>query len=108
MLSDFKPDPQHMLRVTQTASVGVVVLSAGCLQSMDQAITIRKHPPPPSHALGARLRGRMATQRSKKGSDKVLGRVLGGSEILRRLLRRGSEKGISRRRLERPLGEYDL
>ena len=28
-------------------------------------------------SLGARLRGRMATQRSKKGSEKVLGRVLG-------------------------------
>ena len=27
--------------------------------------------------LGARLRGRTATQRSKKGSEKVLGRVLG-------------------------------
>ena len=26
--------------------------------------------------LGPRLRGRMATQRSKKGSQKVLGRVL--------------------------------
>ena len=37
--------------------------------------------------LGARLRGRMATQRSKKGSEKVLGRVLGkGSQ-------KGSEKG---------------
>ena len=29
------------------------------------------------HLLGARLRGRTATQRSKKGSEKVLGRVLG-------------------------------
>ena len=28
--------------------------------------------------LGARLRGRTATQRSKTGSEKVLGRVLGG------------------------------
>ena len=27
--------------------------------------------------LGARLRGRTATQRSEKGSEKVLGRVLG-------------------------------
>ena len=26
---------------------------------------------------------------------------------LRRVLRRGSEKGVSRRYLERPLGEYD-
>ena len=26
--------------------------------------------------MGARLRGRMATQRCKKGSEKVLGRVL--------------------------------
>ena len=33
--------------------------------------------------LGARLRGRTATQRSKKGSGKVLERVLG----------KGSEKG---------------
>ena len=32
---------------------------------------------------GARLRGRTATQRSKKGSEKVLGRVL----------EKGSEKG---------------
>ena len=31
----------------------------------------------PSLILGARLRGRTATQRSKKGSEKVLGRVLG-------------------------------
>ena len=37
--------------------------------------------------LGARLRGRTATQRSKKGSEKVLGRVLGkGSQ-------KGSEQG---------------
>ena len=37
--------------------------------------------------LGARLRGRTATQRSKKGSEKVLGRVLGkGSQ-------KASEKG---------------
>ena len=72
------------------------------------------------------LRGRTATQSSKKGSEKVLERVLGkgsqrGSEkgaccgfynqerVLRRVLRRGSEKGVSRRCLERvveyaPLG----
>ena len=73
--------------------------------------------------LGARLMGRTATQRSKKGSEKVLGRVLGkgsekGSEngacygfysenrVLRRVLRRGSEKGLSRRCVERPLKEY--
>ena len=69
--------------------------------------------------LGARLRGRTATQRSKKGSEKVLGRVLGkGSQ-------KGSEKGacygfqskkgfwegvlrrgVSRRCLEHPFGEY--
>ena len=37
--------------------------------------------------LGARLKGRTATQRSEKGSEEVLGRVLGkGSE-------KGSEKG---------------
>ena len=30
-----------------------------------------------SRSLGACLRGRTATQRSKKGSEKVLGRVLG-------------------------------
>ena len=62
--------------------------------------------------LGARLTGRTATQRSKKGSENVLGRVLGegsqkGSEkgacygfyseerVLRRVLRRGSEKGVN-------------
>ena len=33
--------------------------------------------PSPGHILGARLRGRTATQRSKKGFEKVLGRVLG-------------------------------
>ena len=27
--------------------------------------------------------------------------------VLRKVLRRGSEKGVSKRRLERPLGEYD-
>ena len=61
----------------------------------------------------------MATQRSKTGSEKVLGRVLGkGSQkgaccgfhskkrVLRRVLRRGSEKGVSRRCPERPLDEY--
>ena len=37
--------------------------------------------------MGARLRGRTATQRSKKGSEKVLGRVLGKG------LQKGSEKG---------------
>ena len=37
------------------------------------------------HVLGARLRGRTATQRSKKGSEKVLGRVLG--RVLRRVLK---------------------
>ena len=38
---------------------------------------------PSSFVMGARLRGRTATQRSKKGSEKVLGRVLG----------EGSQKG---------------
>ena len=33
--------------------------------------------PNPQYFLGALLRGRTATQRSKKGSEKVLGRVLG-------------------------------
>ena len=75
----------------------------------------------PKLTLGARLRGRTATQCSKKGSEKVLRRVLGkgsqkGSEkggcywfySEKRVLRRGnSEKGVSRRRLERPLGEID-
>ena len=37
---------------------------------------------------GARLRGRTATQRSKKGSEKVLGRVLGKDS------QKGSEKGV--------------
>ena len=55
--------------------------------------------------LGARLRGRTATQRSKKGSEKVLGRVL--RRVLRRVLKRGpavdcavkkeSEKGSQKR-----------
>ena len=36
--------------------------------------------------LGARLRGRTATQHSKKGSEKVLGRVLG----------KGSQKGFEK------------
>ena len=40
------------------------------------------------HTLGARLRGRTATQHSKKGSEKVLERVLGkGSQ-------KGSETGV--------------
>ena len=58
------------------------------------------------------------TQRSKKGSEKVLGK---GSQkgsrrgpamgftvkrVLRRVLGRGFEKGVSRRCLERPLEEY--
>ena len=53
----------------------------------------------------------MATQRSKKGSEKVLGRVLG--RALRRgpamgfTVKKGSEKAVSRRCLERPLGDYD-
>ena len=64
------------------------------------------------HILGARLRGRTATQRSKKGSGEgVLRRVLRRGpdvgftlkKVLRRVLRRGSEKGVSRRCLERPL-----
>ena len=69
---------------------------------------------PPAPGLGADLRGRVATQRSKKCSGKVLGRVLGkGSQ-------KGSEKGacygfcskkgvlrrVLRRCLERILGEY--
>ena len=74
--------------------------------------------------MGARLRGRTATQRSKKGSEKALGRVLGKGfwegfwegglflwvlqykRVLRRVLRRGSEKAVSRRCLECPLEEY--
>ena len=71
--------------------------------------------------MGARPRGRTATQRSKKGSEKVPGkgsgegvlrRVLRGwpalgftvKRVLRRVLRRGSEKAVSRTCLERPLG----
>ena len=38
--------------------------------------------------LGAYLKGRMATQRSKKGSEKVLGKVLG------KCSQKGSEKGM--------------
>ena len=65
--------------------------------------------------LGARLRGRAATQRSKKGSEKGSGEISqkGSGEgaccgfyslerVLRRVLRRGSEKGVSRRCPERP------
>ena len=55
--------------------------------------------------MGARRRGRTATQHSKKGSEKVLGAVLGkgsqkGSEkavwywFYSRVLRRGSQKGV--------------
>ena len=69
--------------------------------------------------LGARLRGRTATQSSKirvlrrfwQGFwGRVLRRVLRrgsamGFTVLRRVLRRGSEKGVSRRCLERPFGE---
>ena len=65
--------------------------------------------------MGARLRGRTATQRSKNGSEKVLGRVPGKGlrkvlrrgplplgftvrrRVLRRVLSRGSEKGVSGR-----------
>ena len=68
--------------------------------------------------LGARLRGRTATQRSKKGSEKILGRVLGkgsqkGSEkgacyglYSKEGSEKGSEKGVSSGCLECPLGEY--
>ena len=42
-------------------------------------------------ALGARLRGRTATQRSKKGSEKVLGK----GRVLRRVLRRGPAVGFT-------------
>ena len=38
--------------------------------------------------LGAHLRGRTATQRSKKGSEKVLERALGKG------FQKGSEKGV--------------
>ena len=72
--------------------------------------------------LGARLRGRTATQRSKKGSEKVLGRLLEkgsqkGSEkgaCYGFTAKKGSEKGFSegvlrrgfsRRCPERPLVE---
>ena len=51
--------------------------------------------------LGARLRGRTATQRSRKGSENVLGRVLGeGSQKVSEkgacygfTVKKGSEKG---------------
>ena len=75
--------------------------------------------------LGARLRGRTATQRSKigvprrfwegfwgRGSQKASekGAFIYGfyskKRVLRRVLRRGSEKGASRRRPERPPEEY--
>ena len=44
--------------------------------------------------LGARLRGRRATWRSKKGSEKVVGRVL------RRVLSRGSAMGFAVKNLD--------
>ena len=44
--------------------------------------------------LGARLRGRTATQRSKKGSVKVL-RGVSGSRVLRRVLRTGFAVGFA-------------
>ena len=47
--------------------------------------TTNHAPFPPQKKLGARLKGRTATQRSKKGSENVLGRVLGSQK--------GSEKG---------------
>ena len=56
-----------------------------------------------------------ATQRSKKGSGEGFSEgfweggllwVLHKKRVLRRVLRRGSEKGVSRRFPERPLGEY--
>ena len=43
---------------------------------------------------GARLRGRTATQRSKRGSEKVLEMVLRG-RVLRRVFRRGSAMGFT-------------
>ena len=68
----------------------------------------------------ARLRGRTATHASKKGFEKLLGRVLGkgpqkGSEkracygfcSKKGFLRRVSEKGVSTRCPECPLGEHD-
>ena len=61
--------------------------------------------------LGACLRGRTATQRSKKGSGKGSGKWVcygfySQKRVLRRVLRSGSEKGVSRRCPERPLVEY--
>ena len=50
-----------------------------------------------SRELVARLRGCTATQRSKKGSEKVLGRVLGRTQLARGFtVKRGSEKGSRR------------
>ena len=52
------------------------------------ALSAVKHFQSKIRNLGARLRGRTATQRSKKGSEKVPERVLGkGSQ-------KGSEKGV--------------
>ena len=48
----------------------------------------------PQIQLGARLRGRTATQRSKKGSENVLGRVL-GKGFWGRVLRRGPAMGFT-------------
>ena len=43
--------------------------------------------------LGARLWGHKATQRSKKGSEKVLGRVLGKGACYGFTVRKGAEEG---------------
>ena len=43
--------------------------------------------------LGTRLRSRLATQRSKKGSEKVLGRVLRRGPAVGFYIKKGSEKG---------------
>ena len=48
--------------------------------------------------VGCAPKGHTATQRSKKGSEKVLGRVLGkgsGEGVLRRVLRRGPALGFT-------------
>ena len=51
-----------------------LVFSAEYWQKKAQGLAHQRRGQP---KLGARLRGRTATQCSKKGSEKVLGRVLG-------------------------------
>ena len=106
-----------MLLNTSTQSHTLVRLTR--CQVMDQPIVqIGWSHFPRVHTLGARLRGRTATQCSKiRVLRRFWGRVMGKGaccgfyskkRVLRTVLRRGSEKGVSRRCPERPLEGYAL